>query len=215
MPEQNKRPGPAGAAGATEQGGDSPGSSGRQRPDADETIDEFVNSLRELRAQTGTSFGDIARHGPLPRSTAHAMVKPGAQLPARREQVEQFVLACGQSTEMAALWVQRWGRLRSQALQHPGARTKLTLSRTTPLDPLAVTVVAPQAAPDTTNPDTASPDTASPPPPRPRPGTNRPPTGPEQPRTGRWRPAVVLLVYTLLVVSITVAATLVVMLWVR
>lgn len=212
MPEQNKRPGPAGAAGATEQGGDSPGSSGRHRPDAEETIDEFVNSLRELRAQSGTSFGDIARRSPLPRSTAHAMVKAGAQLPARREQVEQFVLACGQSAEVAALWVQRWGRLRSQALQlqHPGARTRLTLSRTTPLDPLAVTVVAPQAAPDTTNPDTTSQA-----PPRPRPVTNRPPTDPEQPRTGRWRPAVMLLVYTLLVVSITVAATLVVLLWVR
>lgn len=204
MPDRKKRPFSAEIARITEQLGDSTESSGRHRLDAEETTEEFMNSLRDLRARTGTSFGDIARCSSLPRSTAHAMVKPGAPLPARREQVEQFVLACGQSAEVAALWVQRWGRLRSQALQQLKPRMKVTLSRSTPLDPLAVTLVA--AEPDPDNPAPAPPGAGT--------ATADPPTGPDLPHTRRWQLRIMLLVYTLLVVSITVAITLGV-LWAR
>lgn len=194
MSNRNKRPFSTEIARILAGYDDSTDSSGRHRLDAEETAEDFINSLRDLRARSGTSFGDISRRSKLPRSTAHAMVKPDASLPARPEQVEQFVLACGQSAEVALLWVKRWGRLRSQALQEPKPRTRVTLSRSTPLDPLAVTEVVPAVDQDDTGPV----------PPRTPPAPGEPPADPGSRRTRWWRLPIMLLVYTLFVVSLTV-----------
>lgn len=81
-----------------------------------ETVEEFINGLRELRARSGVSFADIARRGDMPRSTAHVIVSRD-QLPARAEQVQQFVLGCGESPEVAEAWVRLWRQLRARTWQ--------------------------------------------------------------------------------------------------
>jgi hypothetical protein len=196
MSDRNKRPPSADPARDTPWAGDLPTPYGRHRLDTEETAEEFLNSLRELRVSTGTSYSAIARHSKLPRSTAHAMVGAGASLPARPEQVEQFVLGCGQSPEVAASWVLRWRRLRSQAWrQSPRKpRTKVEISRSTPLEPFEVTLISPNDS-----------DRTSPRPDQPVAGCE-PPADPDINHTYRW---LALLVYTLLVVTFSVIMTLV------
>lgn len=80
------------------------------------TAEEFLEGLRRMKLETGTSLRKIEQRtgGRLPRTTAHNMLKPGrTMLPARSEQVGLFVTACGGSAMDARLWLDQWGRLRA------------------------------------------------------------------------------------------------------
>lgn len=77
---------------------------------------EFLNGLRRMRLETGTSLRKIEQRtgGRLPRTTVHNMLKPDRTvLPARSEQVGLLVTGCGGSNMDARLWLDQWGRLRA------------------------------------------------------------------------------------------------------
>lgn len=81
------------------------------------TEEEFLDGLRRMKTETGTSLRTIEQrtNGRLPRTTAGNILHPDRKvLPARSEQVGLLVTACGGSTMDARLWLDQWGRLRSR-----------------------------------------------------------------------------------------------------
>jgi len=100
----------------------------------------FCAQLDKLRSLRNKSFADIAKDskGMLARSTAHRMV---CRLPARHEQVEEFVRACGVHDQLeVGDWVRAYSRAASE--QRVQATVRKTAARRSVPDRAAALVDA-------------------------------------------------------------------------
>ncbi len=74
---------------------------------------EFVAQLRALKVRSRMSFTAIAEASEMriPKSTGHWMLRPG-NFPARRDQVRDFVAACGAGEREIRLWLTAYEKVR-------------------------------------------------------------------------------------------------------
>lgn len=128
---------------------DSPGSqpSPRRKTVPERTFatdEEFLEGLRKMKLETGTSLRQIEHRtdGRLPRTTAHNMLKKDRKvLPARPEQVGLLVTACGGSTMDARFWLDQWGRLRAGGNTRRSTRPQSVTDVSAPEEPARPSVI--------------------------------------------------------------------------
>jgi len=105
------------AAGGRPLPGGDPPEFGMPDPAAATTVEDFVETLKRLRAWAGDpSLAELntrsGGHGSLPPSTVSDMLRNEHRLP-RLDLVLTFVLACGLDEDQAAAWERSWTVLRA------------------------------------------------------------------------------------------------------
>ena len=89
---------------------------------------EFRQLLDHIRISAGLTPSQIAIKTTIPRSQAYNMVAANrATLPSKREQVRQFVEACGLSPVQVGLVMTLWSKLDQQAREQQVAGRVLSL----------------------------------------------------------------------------------------